>query len=234
MTSLPSSSRLRALLVGFTAWQVACSAPRAPTPVVTPTKAAAEPLAAPSARPEETPPEVNPAGATPAEVNSPGATQAEPTPLDAEQRADELEEAVKRVAKRNLWPLPPPKAEALLKSLGAVSRNEPMPQALELSGGPSGALARFQVAYSGDEKGHWTFNVATFYLGDPDLRRLHASVEKQLTQLLGKPKWVNGSDELASAGWGLGHSMELLFAPSPNSGEKLLLISISEPEGEEE
>jgi hypothetical protein len=109
-----------------------------------------------------------------------------------------------------------------------------MEQSLALSGGPSGALARFQVAYSGDEKGHWTFNVATFFLGDSDLHRLHAAVEKQLAELLGKPEWVDKSSDLPSAGWGLGRSMKLLLAPSPIGGEKLLMISISEPDGEEE
>jgi hypothetical protein len=32
----------------------------------------------------------------------------------------------------------------------------------------------------------------------------------------------------------VGHAMQLLFAPRPNPAEKLLVLSISEPQGEEE
>lgn len=115
-----------------------------------------------------------------------------------------------------------------------IHREQPMDQALSLLGGPGESVARIQVSYSGDEKGGWTYSVANFYFAATDLHQLYETIEKLLNEYLGAPEWAERNAELPSTEWDLGGSMKLLFAPSPNQGEKLLVLSIAEPEGDPE
>jgi hypothetical protein len=95
-------------------------------------------------------------------------------------------------------------------------------------------VARFEVSYSQDEDGHWTFNAAIFFLGDADLPRLYRKLQTRITERLGKPEWTEKQNDLPSSGWSLGRDMSLLLAPSPNQAEHLVMLSIAEPEGEAE
>jgi hypothetical protein len=158
----------------------------------------------------------------------------ERTPTQDTPDVATLEETVKLVARRDLWPLEPDKAEELLKRIGPVHREQPIEQALSLSSEPAGGAARIQVFYSGDETVGWTFNVANFYFDASDLHQLYEAVEKLLNEQLGAPDWAEKKADLPSTEWDLGGSMKLLFAPSPNQGEKLLVLSIAEPEGDPE
>jgi hypothetical protein len=138
------------------------------------------------------------------------------------------------VIKRELWPLEPASAEELLKRLGHVRRETSVPHALSLVGGPTGSVARFEVSYSEGDDGHWTFNAANFFLGDAELATLYRKLETRITERLGKPAWTEKQNDLPSTGWSLGRDMSLLLAPSPNQGERLVMLSVSQPEGEAE
>jgi hypothetical protein len=172
---------------------------------------------------------------------APGRTAAESveppinsTPSDAAVNYTKPVDPVELVAKREMWPLDPGSAEELLRGLGHVRRETPEPRALSLIGGPSGALARFEVSYSQDDAGQWAFNVANFFFGEADLPALNQKIETAIIERLGKPDWTERQAELPSSGWSLGRDMNLLLAPSPNQGERLVLLSVSEPEGEAE
>jgi hypothetical protein len=141
---------------------------------------------------------------------------------------------VELVVKRDLWPLEPASAEKLLQELGHVRREVPFPRALSIVGGPTGPVERFEVSYSQDDDGHWTFNAASFFLRDPDLQALYQKLETRIIERLGKPAWTERQGDLPSSGWNLGRDMSLLLAASPNQGERLLMLSVSEPEGEAE
>lgn len=147
---------------------------------------------------------------------------------------DRAIDPVDLVVKRDLWPLEPAAAEKLLQSLGQVRREAPIPHALSLVGGPTATLARFDVSYAQDDEGRWTMNAASFFLGDADLGALYQRLETRITERLGKPEWSEKQNDLPSSGWSLGRDMSLLLAPSPNQGERLVVLSISEPEGEAE
>lgn len=157
------------------------------------------------------------------DLPSPAASEREPAvdPIDL-------------VVKRDLWPLEPAAAERLLQGLGQVRRETVGPHGLSLVGGPTPTLARFDVSYSQDDDGHWTLNAASFFLRDADLTLLYARLETRIIERLGRPEWRSQQDELPSSGWSLGRDMSLLLAPSPNQGERLVMLSISEPEGEAE
>jgi hypothetical protein len=141
-----------------------------------------------------------------------------------------------RVARRDVWPLDPDAAQKLLQPFAPQRREEPALQALSLVGGPSGPLVGFQVAYSQSDRGGWSFSSAGFDFSGANLSELYAVIRAQLVEQLGEPAWVepNGDSVPPSAGWEVGHAMQLLFAPRPNPAEKLLVLSISEPQGEEE
>jgi len=144
-----------------------------------------------------------------------------------------IEQLITLIARPGQWPLDVDAAEQLLQPLGPVRREQPVAEALSLLGGPSGVLNRFEVSYSTDEQGRWMFEGASFFLGDADLVRLHEAVKGLLTQQLGKAEWTeDDAGELEAVGWDLGGVTKLLFALSPNEGERLLRISIAEPEGE--
>jgi hypothetical protein len=157
-----------------------------------------------------------------------------PRPVQQGPEGASLERTIERIAKRNFWPLEPDRAESLLASLGPVHRQQSAEHALSLEGGPSGALARYDVSYSSDEKGAWAFSVANFAFAEADLRALYATLRGRLTERLGKADWAQQGEELPSTEWSLGNSMKLLLARSPSSGENTLVISIAEPEGEGE
>jgi hypothetical protein len=196
---------------------LACGAPRAPGPVVAPAA-------------DATSSEVSP----PSQVNPPTAVEQAVKPTEKAPQGASIQQTVDLVAKRDLWPLQPDRAETLLQELGPVHRKEPMAHALSLEGGPSGALARFSVSYFSDDKGVWAFSVANFAFTEADLQGLYATVKGQLTERLGKAEWTQQGEELPSVEWSLGKSMKLLLARSPNQGENALVISVAEPEGEEE
>jgi len=160
---------------------------------------------------------------------------AEPNPSLEVNHEKQSVDPVDLVVKRELWPLEPASAEEILQGLGHVRRETPAPDVLSLVGGPTGALARFEVSYSQDADGRWTFNVASFFFGgEPDLPALYQKIETRITERLGKPKWTEKQEELPSSGWSLGRDMSLLLTSSPNQGERLVMLSISEPEGEAE
>ena len=201
--------------IGCVAACLACGAAQTPAPVAAPAAAPASPEASPS-----------PAVEVPVE-------QA-PEPVQQAPQGASIQQTIELVAKRNFWPLAPDKAESLLASLGPVQRQQSAEHALSLKGGPSGALARYDVSYSSDEKGAWAFSVANFAFADADLRALYATVSGRLTERLGKAEWAQQGEEIPSTEWGLGNSMKLLLARSPSAGENALVISIAEPEGEGE
>ena len=217
MTFPSSNYDLRkALLVCFAAWAAACSTVDAPKPAATP---------------DDVPGATSVEPVTPPTTESSATSQtAPPAPSAPASQGPALQDIITRVAKKNLWPLEPGEAEKLLQTIGPVRRDERASQVLSLSGGPSGALARFEVSYTPDENGHWAFNVASFFLGRDDYER----VEHQLTEQVGKPEWTGKNDDIPSTEWGIGRSMKLLLGPSPNLGDELLVMSISEPEGEGE
>jgi hypothetical protein len=200
------------VLAGIAALELSCGAAHTPSSIV-----------APSA-----PPASQSVDAAPEQPTRPD----EQKPPQDTPRVATLEETVKLVARRDLWPLAPDRAEELLNRIGPIHREQPMDQALSLLGGPGESVARIQVSYSGDENGGWTYSVANFYFGAKDLHQLYEAIEKLLNEHLGPPEWAERNAELPSTEWDLGGSMKLLFAPSPNNGEKLLVLSIAEPEGE--
>jgi hypothetical protein len=197
--------------VSLTVWcALACAASPSPGP--------ASPAAAPAA-----------AGTSPVQSASPDGA----LPRVGPEAEVTLEQLIPLVARPGQWPLDIDAAEQLLQPLGPVRREQPVAEALSLRGGPSGVLNRYEVSYSADEEGHWMFDGASFFLGGADLLRLHDAVAGLLTQQLGKADWTeDDAAGLASAGWALGGAMKLVFSPSPNGGEPLLMISIAEPESE--
>jgi hypothetical protein len=192
-------------------WLVACSSPAASNPTV------ASPSSVPASRQVAV-----------------AESSADTIPSNGTTSQTQSVDSVDLVVKRELWPLKPASAEELLQGLGQVRRETPIPRALSLVGGPTASVARFEVSYSQDEDGHWTFNAATFFLGDADLPRLYRRLQTRITERLGKPEWTEKQNDLPSSGWSLGRDMSLLLAPSPNQGERLVMLSISEPEGEAE
>ena len=217
------SSNYNLAWVGCVVACLACGATRAPRPAA-------------AATADSTPPEVSsaPKVETPPPVESPPSVEQSPGPTEKAPQGASIQQTVALVAKRNLWPLQPDKAESLLQALGPVHREEPMKHALSLEGGPSGALTRYSVSYSSEKKGVWAFNVASFAFAEADLQGLYATVKGQLTERLGKAEWAQRGEEIPNTEWNLGRSMKLLLARSPNQGESALVISIAEPEGEEE
>jgi hypothetical protein len=143
------------------------------------------------------------------------------------------ETAIELIADRALWPLDADAARALLQRLGPVTNTQPTPGELSIEAGPSGVVRHAEVSYARDEQERWVFDAAGFLFGGDDLKRLHHQLEVLLIQHLGEPEWTQGAggEELTSAGWALAEPLTLLFAPSPDA-ENLLMISISEPQGE--
>jgi hypothetical protein len=182
------------------------SAPSAPTlaaapPVAPPVEAAAEETAPPP------PPEP--------EVPRPSAT---------------TDGIVTLIAKPGLWPLDVDSARRVLEALGPVEREQPTPESLELKGGPFGALDRFGVAYALDDERYWVFGSAGFLIGDADPVQLYRSIRARLTELLGKPSWI---DEESGAGlpttaWDIGEAMTLSLAPREEGDDRWVLIAIAE------
>jgi hypothetical protein len=145
------------------------------------------------------------------------------------------QEALSLIVQRGLWPLDVDAARQRLQRISPVSQNQPDATELSLEGGPSGVVKHFQVTYRRYDQPKWAFDSAGFFFGGEDLRRLHQELEALLVQQLGKPEWTDDSgEEFSSAGWSIGNDLSLMFTPSPNGGERLLGISISEPQGEAE
>jgi hypothetical protein len=146
------------------------------------------------------------------------------------------EEAVALIARPALWPLDVEAARDLLRKLGPVTDEQPVPSELSLESRPSGAVRRAAVSYVLDEQHHWRFDSAGFFFGDADLQHLHDQLQALLIQQLGKAEWTenDAGDGLSSSGWALREPLELSFGPSPNGGEPFLMIAISEPQGAEE
>jgi hypothetical protein len=171
------------------------------------------------------------AGASPS-VRTPQSPAADPSLAGSSQRA-QPERAVALLAKRGLWPLGVDEARALLEKFGAVTSKQATPSELSLETGPSGVFRGAEVSYTRSEQQRWIFSAAGFYFGDDALKELHHQLEALLIEHLGKPEWTQAADgeDFSSSGWALTGSLSLLFAPSPNAGEHVFIISISEPEG---
>lgn len=182
------------------------------------------------ARPPETP------SAEPTTPPGPSSS-AEPVPPKPSEPPADVTPAglVQLVAKPKAWPMSAEAVERYLERLGKTRREQPAGKALTLIGGASRAVTRFEVSYTGGTDAR-AFTSASFYLTSDDLIALWHSYETLITTELGAPAWKrdNGAGEPPSAGWNLGGPMELLLAPSPHEGERGLVLTISEPEGEAE
>jgi hypothetical protein len=156
-------------------------------------------------------------------------TSLTPTTTQHEVSAEDL---VTLIAQRKLWPLSVEAAEATLRPLGAMKRQQPVPEALTLIGGRSGIVERFEISYSSDGKKDWIFVGASFFLNDRNLSDLRQRLDVLLQEQLGRPKWAKGkkAGEAAAAGWKLRGRTELTLQKSPYEGEQLLVIMISEPQ----
>jgi hypothetical protein len=161
------------------------------------------------------------------------AADAPHSPVSPSQAVTSVDELVKLLTQRELWP---PKAEVVeeqLRVLGPWKREQPIPEALTLVAGRSGLVERCEIAYSADEKKRWSFVGATFFVGDADLARLYRALSDQIRTHLGKPRWTRkaGKGERPASGWNLGKRLELSLSDSPVYGESLLAINVSEPQG---
>jgi hypothetical protein len=169
-----------------------------------------------------------------------GASQAQPHVAAADSGAStsptsvSAEALVKLVAQRKLWPLKAETADNQLGALGPWKREQPIPEALTLVAGHAGIVERSEVSYAADAKKRWIFLGASFFVGDPDLARLHRTLSDLLRQQLGKPAWTRKAKtkgDLPAVGWKLGKRLELLLTKSPVEGERLLALVVSEPQG---
>ncbi len=142
---------------------------------------------------------------------------------------------VQLAARPKAWPMSADAVERYLAPLGKARRQQVNAGALTIEGGTSPVVSRFEVSYTGGSDAS-SFTSASFFLASEDPLALWQHYEALLTAELGAPAWKrdNGGSEPPSAGWNLGAALELLLAPSPNEGERGLLLSISEPEGEAE
>jgi hypothetical protein len=150
------------------------------------------------------------------------------------QQSASADALVKLVAQRKLWPLKAETVEEQLRALGPWKREQPIPEALTLVAGCSGAVARSEISYAAAPKKRWAFVGASFFVADSDLPRLYQALSDLIQKELGKPRWTRkkaAKGELPAAGWKLGKHLELLLRQSPVEGENLIAIMISEPQG---
>jgi hypothetical protein len=191
------------------------------------------------------------AGPTTAPARSPSATSqtrspgaepsadratSQPSPAAAAPQTDETaDNVVTLIAKPGLWPLDVEAARRVLQAFGPVNREQRSPNDLSLVGGPYGALDRFDIAYSLDDKQYWVFGSAGFFLDDRDPARLYHTLEARLTQLLGKPAHTEHDEgetesaRLPPVVWDLGEAW-LSLAQSTDHGQDVVLIAIRENE----
>jgi len=188
----------------------------------------AAPARAPAATPQTGARDADPAASATTPQNAAVAQE----PSRADETADNV---VTLIAKPGLWPLDVEAARRVLQAFGPVNREQRSPSALSLVGGPYGALDRFDIAYSLDDKQYWVFGSAGFFLDDRDPARLYHTLEARLTQLLGKPARTE-HDESATENaalppvvWDLGEAW-LSLAQSTDHGEDVVLIAIRENE----
>ena len=194
--------------------------------------ACAGPTAAPARSPAATPQtSASDAEPAPSATTARKATAAE-EPSPADETADNV---VTLIAKPGLWPLDVEAARRVLQAFGPVNHEQRSPSALSLVGGPYGALDRFDIAYSLDDKQYWVFGSAGFFLDDRDPARLYHTLEARLTQLLGKPARTEHDESatddarLPPVVWDLGEAW-LSLAQSTDHGEDVVLIAIRENE----
>jgi hypothetical protein len=125
-----------------------------------------------------------------------GASQAQSQVATAEARPTtssagfSVEDVVKLVAQRKLWPLKAEAAEDQLRALGPWKREQPIAEALTLLAGRAGVVEHSELSYAADVKKRWTFVGASFFVGDPDLARLHHTLSDLLQHQLGRPAWT--------------------------------------------
>jgi len=142
-------------------------------------------------------------------------------------------ELVKLVAQKALWPLQADGVESHLQTLGPWKREQPIPEALTWVAGASKLATRAEVSYATDAKKRWSFVGASFFLGAADLDRLYRELNELIQHQIGKPRWTRkgSKGQAPSTGWRLANRLELLLGRSPVDGEKLLVLTISEPQG---
>lgn len=153
-------------------------------------------------------------------------------PADEPSRTQETaDDVVTLIAKPGLWPLDVEAARRVLGAFGPVTSEQRSPNDLSLVGGHYGALDRFDIAYSLDDKQYWVFGSAGFILDDRDPARLYHTLETRLTQLLGKPARTERGDgaALPPVVWDMGEAWLSLASRSDN-GQDVVLIAIRENE----
>lgn len=163
-------------------------------------------------------------------ASSPAADEP-PAPSEPERAEGNADEVVTRIAKPGLWPLDVEAARMVLQASGMVAHEQRSDSDLSLVGGPYGALDRFDIAYSLDDKQYWVFGSAGFFLEDRDPVRLYHALEARLTQLLGKPARSKHHEDgaLPPVVWDLGEAW-LSLAPTTEHGQDLVSITIRENE----
>ena len=185
----------------------------------------------PSTRPIEpsAPPRVAERNTDPAA--HPAVSGEPPSASVASQTDETADSVVTLIAKPGLWPLDVEAARRVLLAFGPVTREQRSPNDLSLVGGPYGALDRFDIAYSLDDKQYWVFGSAGFVLDDRDPTRLYHALETRLTELLGKPARTERDEgsALPPVVWDLGEAW-LSLAPSTDHGQDVVLIAIRENE----
>ena len=157
---------------------------------------------------------------------------------------DILNDLTAIITNRSLFPLSEADADARLRSLGPLRREESAPDpaypGLTISG-ERRPFMRFQIEYVLDENHRWKFSAASFDVTDPsgDARSVYKRLHKSIRQRLGKPLWTKPEQgKLASVAWRLKGQMELCLgeglgdARGGASASGQVEINISEPAGE--
>lgn len=156
-------------------------------------------------------------------------TRAEPQPaMDGA-----IERVVDLFAVRNFWPPTPDAAEQHFRALlGPLQRQQPMPGALTLVGTPVGPVARTTITFSRVDD-QWYFVGASIFMSGADPKKQQTIAIAAIRRRLGKPSWSRRDNlmGLRSIGWTLRGAMELMLAPSSIEGEKLLMLTVSQPTG---